>query len=588
LQKRLNVETLVLRRAVIDLERNTAGENNWSDFTSASGDDDVGSELGLSGFTMGGVELTDSNITWLDVSTGKRFKISKMKLATEAVVEGQPLPVTFKAYVRSNQPEWQASVFVKTNFEFDDDSPVFNANKLKLVVKAQLPSSDLEKISIAMITDGEINVQTQTAKLSKVRLSILGLVMSGELDVENIFSVPVIHGPLKVKTFEAQTLAERLKVTMPRMENTQRFRDISLSALFKTDFDSIYLDDIAANIDESSVNGFIHISNFQQPVVSYDLDVDNVNLHDYRAADDASGKNELPLPLDLIRSSDLEGTLDIETVTVDDDIQLKEFHITSQIKDGIVEADPITMLVGESEVDATMRLDASNTPEGVFSINVNNVDATASINPLLKTITGNEALVLEGLVNATASFQVTGESVVELKKSAKGTVKITMDEPLVQGIDINHASRSVVSDYANKNGFRTRKSYVTEYKPDRKTRFDNLSATFKVANGKWVNNDLLLVSKEANITGSGSIDFINSKLDYRPVIDVNVNSRVDIRDKLRDHPMEYHAYGRFEKVTYKFDVDKYELLVGRLLIQEAKTRSIKQKKSNTWNKYKSK
>ena len=336
LQNRLNVEKLILRRAVIDLERNAAGENNWSDFTSTSEGDDVGSDLGLAGFTMGGVELTDSNITWLDVNTGKRFKISKMKLATDAVIEGQPLPVTFKAYIRSNQPEWQASVFVKTNLEFDDDSPVFNANKLKLVVKAQLPSSDLEKISVAMITDGEINVQTQTAKLSKVRLSVLGLVMSGELDVENIFSVPVIHGPLKVKTFEAQTLAERLKVTMPEMANTQRFRDISLSTLFKTDFDSIYLDDIAANIDESSVNGFIHISNFQQPVVNYDLDVDNLNLYDYRAADDASGQNELPLPLDLIRLSDLEGTLDIGTVTVNDDIQLKEFHITSQIKYGIV------------------------------------------------------------------------------------------------------------------------------------------------------------------------------------------------------------------------------------------------------------
>jgi hypothetical protein len=69
---------------------------------------------------------------------------------------------------------------------------------------------------------------------------------------------------------------------------------------------------------------------------------------------------------------------------------------------------------------------------------------------------------------------------------------------------------------------------------------------------------------------------------------VSVNNRIDIRDKLRDHPMEYHAYGRFENVTYKFDVDKYELLVGRLLIQEAKKRSIKSKKQNTWDKYKSK
>ncbi len=584
LEKRLNVEKLVLRRAVINFESNAAGESNWSDFTSASESD----ELSLSGFTIGGVELTDSNISWLDVSTGKRFKVSKMNLVTEAVIKGQPLPITFKARVQSNQPEWQASVFAKTSLEFDDNSPVFKANKLKLVVKALLPSSDLEKITVAMVTEGEINVQTRTAKLSKVRLGVLGLKMTGELNVENIFSTPVIHGPLKVKSFEAQTLAERFKIDMPQMVNDQSLRNISLKTSFRTDFDSIYLDDIIASVDESSVNGFIRISDFHQPVISYDLDVDSINLHDYTIADSVSGQSEWLLPLDLIRSSELAGTLNVKTLTVHDDIELKDFHFVSRIKDGIIEAEPVTMLVGDSDVEATMRLDARNIPEGLIAINANNVDSAASINPLLKTIMGKEALVFEGLLNVNANLQVTGESVTKLKRSASGTVKIDMNDLLVQGIDLDHASRTVVVDYANKNSFRTRKSFVTEYRPARKTEFSSLSATFKVTNGKWINDDLLLVSEKVNVTGSGSIDFINRKLNYRPVIDVNVKSRIDIRDKLRDHPMEYHAYGTFENLSYKFNIDKYDLLVGRLLLQEAKARSNRQTKQDSWNKYKSK
>ena len=152
-----------------------------------------------------------------------------------------------------------------------------------------------------------------------------------------------------------------------------------------------------------------------------------------------------------------------------------------------------------------------------------------------------------------------------------------MDNTIVQGIDLDHASRSVVADYANKNNFKTRRSFVPEYKPGRKTEFNNLSATFNVSNGKLLNNDLLLVSEKANITGSGSIDFINRKLDYRPVIDINVKNTLDIRNKLRDHPMEYHAHGVFENLSHEFNVDKYELLLGRLLVQEAKTRRIKRK-----------
>ena len=40
--------------------------------------------------------------------------------------------------------------------------------------------------------------------------------------------------------------------------------------------------------------------------------------------------------------------------------------------------------------------------------------------------------------------------------------------------------------------------------------------------------------------------------------------------------MEYHVHGDFKKLQTKFELDKYELLVGRLLVQEAKIRRNKQ------------
>lgn len=587
LQKRLNIETLVLNRLKINFEKNASGGDNWSDFMSTSKSDDVESKLGLAGLNIGGISVVDANITWLDVNTGKRFNVSKMKLTTDAVVKGQPLPITFNAYAKSSQPEWQGSVFVKSKFEFKDDSPVFNASDLKLVVKALLPSSKLEKVTFAMIADSEINVQTQKARLSRVRLSVLGMMMTGELSVDNIFSIPVIQGPLKVKAFEAQSLASQFKISIPPMAGAQSLKEISLKTLFKTDFDSIYLDNIVAKIDESQVNGYVHLVGMQHPVVSYDLDVDRINLHDYRTVDNEPGQDEMKLPLDLIRSSNLEGALDVETVVVDE-IELKNLHVTSKIRDGILKAIPITMLVGESEVKATIQFDASESPVGMLTVNANNVDANDSINPLLKSIMGNKAINLEGAVAAEASLQATGMSMDALKSSAQGTLKINMDTVAIRGIDLDHENRSVVADYANSNNFRTRKSFVTKYEPDRITEFDNLSATINISGSNWVNNDLSLVSAKANIAGSGSVDLINRTLDYRPVVDMNVGNAIDIRDKLRDHPMEYHAHGTFENLSYEFNVDKYELLVGRLLLQEAKARSIKQKKQNIWQNIKSK
>ena len=578
LQKKLDIDKLVMHRLVVDFETNALGKNNWSDLSGASDSNSVESKFGLAGLVIGGIELEDSSFSWLDVSTDKRFNISKMSLVTEAVIKGQPLPVTIKAYAESNQPEWQALVSIKSNLEFNDDSPTFNANKLKVSVKALLPGEENKKISFAMVSDSHINWQENTAKLTKTRFSIFGLILSGAFDVENIFSVPIIQGPLKVKSFEAADLAKRLDVDIPVMANSHSLKNISMKALFRTDFDSIFLDDIHANVDKSNIEGFVHITDINNAVIRYDLGVDKIALHEYRTVDDESANNEVMIPLDLIRSTDLEGVLDVETVVLDD-IELTEFHITSNIKDDIVNANPVTLWLGESEVKLAMELNARSMPLGKFTVEVKNMEAKTTLNPILKTIMGEGALVLDGIVNVDASINTKGSSIARQQKTAKGTIKIDMAKTMIQGIDLDHSSRSVVVDYANKNNFRTRESYAPKYEPDRNTEFNSLHATFQVSHGKLINRDLLLVSEKANVTGSGSIDFINKRLDYIPVVDINVKSRVDIRDKLRDHPMEYRTQGKFENLTTTFNLEKYELLLGRLLVQESKAR--RNKRLNT-------
>jgi AsmA protein len=520
----------------------------------------------------------------VDVNTGKQFKISKMKLSTQAINQGQPLPVELKALVESNQPEWMAAIHAKAKLEFNDDAAVFEANGLKMSAKALLPGTEMGKVTIAMVADSAINLQTQTAKLSKARLSAFGLVAGGAFDVENIFSVPVIQGPIKVKTFEMATLAKHLKFDMPQMANAQSLNQISLKALFKTDFDTVQLDDIAAKVDASRVQGFVHIAAKSQPEVRYELKADKINLDDYRLAGNAADKDKLPLPLDFIRAADLEGVLDVETAMLDE-IELKQLHIASNIENGILKINPITMRVSDAEVKAAVQLDAREIPAVILTAEVRQVDASDSINPLLNNIMGDQAPTLKGLVNANANLNATGSSVAALKTSAKGTVQLAMDETTVTGIDFDHASQAVVVDYAERNDFKVSRTFNAEYVPDSATEFNRLSASFKLSKGRLVNKDLLMESDKVNVTGSGSIDFINAKLDYRPVIDMNMKSTVNVRDKLRDHPMQYHTHGRFGDLITEFDVALYDLHMGRLMIQEAKAhtnRRINSQSQNNW------
>ena len=584
LEDHLEIDKLVLHQLSVDFVSKAEGNNNWSDLFGVSENDDFLSRFGVKTLKIAGIELTDSNVSWLEVASGKQYQISKLSVKSQAVIKGKPVPVSINAYIRSNQPEWQASISTTASLDFNDKLPVLTANNLKLKAKAIFPGEKNNKFSFAMITDANINYQTATAKLSKTKFSILGLVFSGNLDIENLFSVPTIKGPLKVKPFEAAKLARRFDIEIPALSNEQSLKNISLKTMFSTNFNYFYLDEIYAKVDESLVKGFVRIENFTEPAVNYELGIDKLALHDYRpVAKDANAKESL-LPLELIRSTDLEGVINIEKMTVDD-VELSSFHIVSQLKDGVIKANPVTAWIDESEIKAALLLDARKQPLSKLTLKAVNVDAKAGINPLLKTVTGNDALLMEGVLSIDANINSNGLSWSEHKKTAKGSVSFNMVDGIVQGLDIDHASRSVVADYANKNNFRTRVSYVPEYITDRKSVVKTLHARFDAANGKFSNSDFKLLSDDFSLTGSGSIDFINNRLDYRPVVDVKVESRVDIRDKLRDHPMEYHVYGDFEKLKTEFEVDRYELLVGRLLLQESKRKRIQQlnkKKNGGW------
>jgi AsmA protein len=584
LKKRLEIDRLVLHRLALDLEMNAAGENNWSDIAGVSDNDNAESASGLAGLTVGGIDLADSRVTWVDVNTGKQVKLSNLSLSTQAVIEGQPLPVELKAFVESNQPEWQAAVNAKTRLEFNQDSAVFDAKDLKMTVKALLPNTAMEKVTLAMVTDSRINLQEQSAKLTNTRLGVLGLVMGGTFDVENIFSVPVIQGPVKVKSFEAAKLAKHLDYEIPQMANAQSLKNISLTALFKTDFDTVYMDDISVNVDKSKVKGFVHMTRLTKPEVSYELKVDTINLDDYMIVSNEPDTDEVPLPLDFIRVADVEGVLDVEVITAGD-TELHKVHVASSIENAVFNANPITMLVSEGELKAAMRLDARETPAVSFVAEARQMDARATINPLLNTILGDQAPIMSGRVDADAKISATGSSAAALRRSVQGTIELNMDKAIVKGVDFDHASYAVVADYAERNDFRVSRTFNVDYVPDKTTEFDKLHATFRVSKGKLINSDLLLESGTVNVTGTGSLDFINGKLDYRPVIDMKVASTVNVRDKLRDHPMEYQALGSWGEITTEFDVDRYDLHMGRLMIQEAKAnrnRRINSKSQNTW------
>jgi len=576
---RLNIDRLVLHKLQAVLVKKAAGENNWAGIVEDPA-------LGFSGLHIGSIELKDSSLSWSDAGTGKQYKVLKMEVVSQTVDRDKLLPVAIKAYVKSKQPEWQAGVNLKSKLEFNDSNAGFNAHDLKLIVKSLLPDTAIGKASLVMFADSVIDLESGSVKLNNARVAVLGLNMSGNFAIENIFAEPVIQGALAIGVFDAATLAERLKVDMPRFVNENSLKRISLTAALKTDFDSIYLDDMVASVDQSELTGYFHIVNLEKFVARYELTMNRLQLSDYAVAGNASAADEVSLVMKLINNVDMEGALDVGSVILDD-TELSDFHLASAVKYGVFNADQITLLVDENELGATINLDVRDASRSLLAVTVNNADAGLIINPVLESMAGDKAPMLVGMVDLEADLNARGVNRDSLWKSAAGTIRLAMQEVTVEGFDFDRAARKVVNDYSERYDFRASKTFMSAFLADSITEFEGLHATFNVQQGKLLNNDLKLVSDKVTVTGSGSIDFINGDIDYRPVIDMHVESTANLRDKLRDHPMEYEVQGLPGNLAYSFDTDRYDLLVGRMLIQEAKARQYRQinrqKKTNSRN-----
>ena len=568
LLKRLEIEKLVIHRLAVDFEINASGINNWSDITGESG----GERSGLDGLVIGGIEVVDSRLNWFDASEGKRFNLTSVNIKTKSFIEGKPLPLTISADVESNQPVWKASTTVNTQLLFNPGSPIFNANELKLVVTAQLPVEAMEPVTFTLLTDGRINVKNKTAKLNKAKLSFLEMEMLGSFDIKNIFSIPTIEGPLKIGRFDVVAFSRSFLFDIAEMSNEQSLKDVSLKANFKTDFDSVILDDLSANIDKTKIKGLIHITalNKSTPKIRYDLKADSVDWNNYAFV----GNQQTLLPLGFIRGVDLKGRFNVDELLIGD-FSVTSLQLPIKLKNSVLTANPVSLFIKKAKIRAAMELNARALPVSRASIKIDNLDAADSINPLFVKIMGKKPVVVEGIVSATSKLKASGNSFQAHRKSLKGTVNVSMGNLVLNGVDLNYSSRKVVLDYATANKFRASKSYLPAYDPAARYEFKRLNTTLTVTGNKLATNDISLASTPVNLSGAGSIDFQNGQVNYRSVVDINVEDRIDIRDKLLDHPMEYEVKGDFENLTTRFDLEKYDLLAGRLLHIEAKARRIR-------------
>ncbi len=217
INREVEVSTVTLKGAHVNLAKNKQGQTNWDDLVAGPPEtpsDETAPEVSepketptaLAALAIGGIEFVDTRLTWVDESTDTRQSIEKLSLKTGAVELGKPVDVQLAFDLTSNQPPATAHVALKTRANVDLSNELYRLEDTDLTVNFDI-KEPANQGSVTITTQATVDMTTNIMTLaalkvlSNVKDQATGITADSQLGTEvtfNLDSQQLSLSPLKL------------------------------------------------------------------------------------------------------------------------------------------------------------------------------------------------------------------------------------------------------------------------------------------------------------------------------------------------------------------------------------------------------
>ena len=276
----------------------------------------------------------------------------------------------------------------------------------------------------------------------------------------------------------------------------------------KADGQKLSLNPLAAKVDDSQVNANIGITRFNNPIYSFNLNVDKLDADKYITKSDqpaAKSAGDTPIDLSALKKLNASGEAKIGWLKLAN-VKTQNVNIGLKAADGIATISPFAANLYQGSMDGSLKVDARSTPSITFRQDMKNI----AIGPLLVDAINNDMLDGRGTLNVDVT--TSGNSVNALKKALAGKAAVNLADGAIKGIDIPGTIRDIKSKV---NLFKDKSSIGADQK--KKTDFSELSASFDIKNGVAHNEDLAMKAPILRLgkgDSRGDIDIGNETINY--------------------------------------------------------------------------
>lgn len=540
LSKDIQVRSVLIDGLSLNLARDRSGRTNWDDLAGTSGtaagaetEDKPaaeGSEASgasaplLAGLAVGGVSVTHAGLSWTDEATGGSYRLRDVSLTTGPVALGSPFDFSFTATAEAAEPALKGDIRLEAKADPGKDLSKPALNGLKLSVSADGKPLPGGHVDASLGGDILVDVNAGTITVNGLKLSALGLDLSGGLRVERFDTEPVVNASLTFSEFNPKTLMRALGLPEVQTADPKALQSASGRIEATATMDSATLRTVDLKLDDTALTGSAGVTGFAKPAIVFDLAADSVDVNRYLppeggqadAKDAAPAKNAAEsadkgdsasgLPKETLRALDVDGTLKVGALSVHK-LRLKDLSVTVKAKDGLIRITPLSAGLYGGSLKTTLSADLrGDVTRSALALDLSSL----GLGDLLKDILGEDTVT--GTAKAALKLAGSGEDLLSLAKTLTGNGSLALTNGVFKGFTV---IPQAVREQAAQKSDEVAKADVEKQQP-----FKDISASFKVVNGLVSSDDVTLSADGLGGTGTGTVDLAARTVDYRAMVDI--------------------------------------------------------------------
>jgi len=375
-----------------------------------------------------------------------------------------------------------------------------------------------------------VDLAARRAQLEKVQATFAELAAGADLELGFAPGELAYSGNVRVEPFDARALAGRLGIALPPTRDPKAFTRVGIEAAVDGGAERIAANPLRLGLDGSTASGRLAVDGLVSPAFAFDLEVDRLDADRYLPPA-AKGKAATPgaaaiaLPLELVRSLALDGTLKVGTLSIGG-VEMRDVQLTATAKDGLLELSPLGAVLYDGRYDGNVTVDARGKASRIA------LDETIrgiQIGPLLADVRGDAPLT--GSTDLRAVLTATGGDTEALKRTVSGDLSFAVRDGALEKVDMVDAMCGTLAalDFDNLNKETIAAGVIglllnTRRRPaapaaaggtGTRTEFTEMTGSAKLSNGVARNDDLVLLSPVVRVRGAGTVDLPQDRIDYR-------------------------------------------------------------------------